>query len=431
MKSVLRWVAALSLVTGCSSSSLDGDGAIRSSHQELDSSKTTNLTKGGQDANLKATSDEAVRQAETRDGYYSWAGGLTTLDLFRSIFTFDANEVTATYYNRGDLGIGREMHCVDVPGTIACYVRNFAAGDDGSEFTFGMSPDIAFKNTNAGHAFATVAMIFQDTPDPTTKMRFLVYNAAGDALLNAAALDRVGIIYNNAFSSGASLVGLGTPGQNFNNHIPSNCATCHGGSYDSINHTVSGSFFLPFDLDQFEYENVVGHRLIDQQDQFRQLNAIVRKVAILANPTVGGSIVNQIDGWYGGDLTSGTFDSNYVPTGWRSSQAAIDAYQGVVRASCRNCHLTNRASILRFDDEAGTTGFRVLAVTAAEDIRDFVMPHSLQSLRTFWQSPQPAALEKYFISVGETLAATTLHNSGPGNVATLDPHQISALQLGQ
>jgi hypothetical protein len=260
---------------------------------------------------------------------------------------------------------------------------------------------------------------------------FVVYNAAGN-LQNAAALDRVGLLFANAFVPGGSNPpNLGTPGVNFNNHIPSNCVSCHGGQpYDATGHTETGSLFLPFDLDQFDYSSVPGQSRNDQLTAFKHLNEMVWKVAARSGSDSNGSVKNQLDGWYHNaalhqsdnrsEVFENNFDSTFVPAGW---QSASSIYTSVVRPSCRNCHMAN--VIHPFDTEAQ---FTPLAGLVASDLCGYRMPHSLQSVRLFWQSGEPAALEAYWNqpAVGQSGAANQLHGCGPGNVATLDPPAILA-----
>jgi hypothetical protein len=128
----------------------------------------------------------------------------------------------------------------------------------------------------------------------------------------------------------------------------------------------------------------------------------------------GAEVVKQIDGWY----ANGTFNSNYIPPGWSNSTAEKNVYTTVVRGSCRGCHM---ASPLSF---SAASGFPAAAV--ASDLCSMTMPHALQTLREFWQSTKPLALENYFNATNAAGAATTLHNCSPKNVVTLDPHRVNA-----
>src|SRR5690606_8537766 len=61
-----------------------------------------------------------------------------TLQDFRNRYFPGKTERIAKYYNRGDLGIGREMHCVFASGgESACYVFNFAPKDANGKLVFG------------------------------------------------------------------------------------------------------------------------------------------------------------------------------------------------------------------------------------------------------------------------------------------------------
>jgi hypothetical protein len=500
MKNILYGIATCVLVAGCSRSFPQDDGEVSSTSEKLDVGKVTSLTR--MEGTL-TSSDEQARETNTQcpagsgcvssyyDDTFTSATGvgngsisitktLGSLPAFQSRYGLSHSSTPATgekvayYYNRGDLGIGREMHCIDNLDTtqeIACYVKNFAAGDDNSEFTFGESSDIAFTNLHSGHAFATVAMVYRKAvfvPSGFDTVFFLVYNGAGTALLNAATLDRAGIAYENVFKQPpsaartAALAALGTPGINFNNHIPSNCVTCHGGQkYSTVNYSEAGALFLPFDLDNFDFDSLHPRNSVETQTAFRDLNQIVRRVAVNAqflsngnvvNSDVGQSLVTQIDGWYhnsGHSATlTGNFDcdltsacSKYVPPGWDFAQSsrlnpvtsgANAVYLNVVRGSCRNCHITNNDNpSLHFDTEVQfNTGTLGNPTVIASELKSYAMPHSLQSVRQFWLSSQPSALEAYYRGIGQAAAADTLHQGNAGNVATLDPPAISAMSLG-
>lgn len=359
---------------------------------------------------------------------------LLYLDEFRDFFGFEGKEVVTYYYNKGDLGLGREMHCVDhlsQSGEIACYVTNYAAGDTGSEFTFGFSRERAFRNMAEGRKVATVAMVFRrDAISHRENVMFVVYDQ-DDHFTEVAPLDRHGLNFQNAFVAGGGTTNpdaetFGTPGVNINNHIPTNCLNCHGGSYTissatNIVRNVNGAVFLPFDLDQFEFEDTPGRTRADQEVAFREQNQMVRKVAVaLGNLAVR----DQIDGWYLNpthvSTLRGAFWSSYVPPGWETSAADTNIYRDVVRSACRNCHI---ASGINFDTAAQ---FKAFASLIANDVRSNVMPHALQTQRTFWQSPQRLALANYFRSQGDTTNGDLIAGADPGKIITLDPQMIMA-----
>lgn len=368
-----------------------------------------------------ASTVEADRITDT-NGYYdhvgtsAFGGGasirsvLGTLSNFRSKYHFSSGETITRYYNRGDLGIGREMHCRQDTGQTACYVTNYSAGAanvDGAlnEFTFGFSPQIAFSNMEAGNPFATVAMVYRPTA-ATNKIIFVVYDASG-VIQPSAALDRHAINF--------VVKGLGTPGVNVNNHVPTNCLNCHGGAYTGgASPKVENSAFLPFDLDQFEYKPSSGFSR--DEGKFRDLNQKVRDVAAGLGNT---SLTSQIDTWYGSSggatLPANNFDGSRVVAGW---QGAVGVYQSVVRPSCRGCHMT---SVVRFDT---ATDFLNQADSIGTQVKNHIMPHALQTQRLFWQSGQPAALANYFNGNGHSAAGSDVAAGSPTNIVTLDPHLI-------
>ena len=453
MKRIL--FAALALAgTACSAN--DTSEVVSSSDQDLNGtlSPTGFLAK----RNI-GFSVETDRESETST-YYNTTGtsasgsgavissALKTLGDFRTAYGFNSAETNAKYYNRGDLGLGRDMHCIDrlsIDGQIACYVTNYAAGD--GEFTFGQSRDIAFSNMDANSAAATVAMVYRSAAAANKKIIFMVYgpNSVADpdinhtALINRAALDRHGLNFDLEFTgnhnSSPDPITFGIPGKNFNNHIPSNCLNCHGGNYDVASHSVTGSFFLPFDLDQLEYQSASQDPRASStaQTAFRNLNQMVRRVAEGMPSHL--SVTKQIDGWYsnpsGLDVLSGSFDAGFVPPGWRANTDTVEVYQKVVRPSCRGCHMTLPTSTnLTFD-----TSSQFVPRTVALDVCSNLMPHALQTQREFWFSAQPIALRKYFSTLGGAGASSAVDlldgnggvPCGPGTISTLDPQLIGTV----
>ncbi len=459
MKRLLLGAVTCGLAVACSG--YDGE-SVQDNAEDLNA---TYVTSGGPLTKKSyAEPDEASRQQNTLDYYGTvkvvdtvFAAGtneefvlgtiatrLNTLSKFRGLY-FDflpghfppgsfPVEQTTYYYNRGDLGIGREMHCAEsLPyqadqqlnttnpssGYIACYVKNFAAGDDQSEFRFGLSQNIAFTNMDAHNEFATVAMVMQLGSRANQKVFFAVYGKDG-GLLKAAPLDRSG--FNFALGLQDESGTVGTPGVNFNNHIPSNCLNCHGGTYVASTKTVSKALFLPFDLNQFEYESVANRTQSVQAPVFRKQNEYVKHVALLSG-SAGNEVVLQTNGWYRNaaslrESLTGDFNPDYVPPGWDTDQAR-GVYANVVRPSCRGCHMTSQ--LFPFSSAAGFNTNLVI-----NDLRALAMPHSLQAMREFWQSSKPASLANYFTTVAGASAGAQVLAISPGSVVTLDPPSIMA-----
>jgi hypothetical protein len=394
--------------------------------------------------------NESLRRDET-DAYYrtvrvgadgksggTIASALGTLAAFQKLYRMNGSEDRTLYYNRGDLGLGRNMHCVDwlsEDGQIACYVSNYVAGT--GEFAFGGSSNIALNNVlgDTTHPFATVAMVYRDRAGTFNKVFFVVYDKNGK-LQDFAALDRHALLYDKEFQRLVDDFGVRpVPGSEFgvvastvNLHVPTNCIACHGGRYFPGSHAAAEAMFLPFDLDQFDYDERFegSFNRANQEAAFKRQNEIVRKVAA-RGPIIGDRMVSQLDGWYHNthktddrtETFENDFDSSFVPSGWASQRTM---YQEVVRGSCRTCHLATLGAP-GFDDE---TEFRQNAAASVADLCAKAMPHSLQSFRLFWQSTRPQTFAQYLRDIGKPDLATKLEGCGGGDAASLDPQFIMA-----
>ena len=284
--------------------------------------------------------------------YYATTGAPATLSLWKSAYGFtDSNDIDAIYYNAGDLGFGREMHCRKSGLDVACYVVNHGLGAGGP-----IQPSIAAAIANQNN-LPTVAMVYHDAQNGSPNdVTFYIYDPAGNRLTGVA---------------------LDSEGDKF---VPNMCLACHGGSYDSTSNTTSGANFLPFDTESFHYSPQSGYTLADQQESFRQLNALVRD----ANPTA--SITELIDGWYaaggGVTITGSVPNNNFVPVGYASNTGL---YDNVFKHYCRSCHTAQTA--YSFSDPAqllGNAGYAVFHV--------FDRPHAELTSHNFWNSPAPAYL---------------------------------------
>jgi cytochrome c553 len=321
-----------------------------------------------------------ITPAET-DQYYATTGAPATLALFKTKYGFPAaNEVTATFYNDGDLGLGREMHCrafVNGVGQVgvACYVTNYSGVANGSGVgipAFNVDPDTVLDDAVARqHAFATVAMAYEPPANAVNAVRFVVYDAAGNRA-NQAQLDST----------------------SNNTSIPNNCLACHGISaqYNAGTNSVSADAkFLPFDPFSYKFSSAAGFTFAAQADAFRKLNNLVR----LTNTTA--TINEFIDGLYAPKLVSdptAVASDDFVPTGWTTATPDdLDdtaLYKGVVKTSCRTCHMSSTNAAYDF---ASYGDFTPLAALIRSDAcLTHVMPHAERVLKNFWQSGARAYL---------------------------------------
>src|SRR5258707_7955012 len=116
----------------------------------------------------------------TTDPYYNAISAPTTFTGptgWLALYGFNgANDVQARYYNAGDLGFGREMHCRQQPGVfVACYVVNHGFGPAGPPAG---SVDDAIANQPT---LGAVAMVYTvgAASNPVT---FYIYAANGTRL---------------------------------------------------------------------------------------------------------------------------------------------------------------------------------------------------------------------------------------------------------
>jgi len=259
--------------------------------------------------------DKGTIDAAGTDAYYAAINAPATLAEFDTRF-LQRDLADATYYNAGDLGIGREMRCGRFTATgggvgVACAVSNYGTfGGAGGE-ALSLAVTGATSGTHSG-SFATVAMAFVGPVTAPNAVQFFVYGADGK-LVNRAVLDTHGD----------------------NQAIPNNCLSCHASnaSYDPTTHAVTGARFLPFDPAAFAFADVSGFRRTDQEGAFRALNALVW--------TAGASAATRemLTGFYHGDPGTSQLaaDTAFVPAGW---QGALESrvYTEAIAPYCRGCH---------------------------------------------------------------------------------------------
>lgn len=344
------------------------------------------------------------------------------------------DEVSAIYYNAGDLGIARDMHCKSFipPQTVpprgralvgrVCYVTNYGR-DAAGEARFGpenvdaqaaITQAVAGSSVGNTAAIATVAMVYLP-PLPLqlagTNVQFMVYNAklgiqdSTGALQNFAALDNKGLEANDnpELDSHANI------------NVPDNCLTCHGTS-SQYTPTATGTpsilraNFLPFDPASMVFSTTnATYSKENMLPKLKALNAHVAAVAavIQAPAVVGdppGAIIDLLNGMYPSTLTppgangpavpDTVFVDTYVPPGWTSvGKGATQLYNEVVKPYCRTCHVSH--------DTTGALDFLSYAEFSGQKdwINEYVckegsgpMPQAEQTQNRFWKSSARAHL---------------------------------------
>jgi hypothetical protein len=384
----------------------------------LYSFESTNLD----ELNAGGASDQALATAfDTATGdYYNQVDPTTpkkrdTLAHFISTNSMGgADEIRVAYANGGDLGFGRDMHCVNHSSNLACYVTNYGnfATDDQDDANAAASQ----STVGSSNLVATVAMEYSPIENPdgtitnTTKVvKFYVYNAAGTALLRNANLDQYGA-----------------------RPVPQLCMVCHNGNaptfgapgsappFPDRNSVDLGARFLPFDLHFYKFSNTVpGFDQVSLEPQFANLNQ-----QIVLNGNAGPAITELINAWYhNGTIT--TQDQDIIITGWNDQPIKQTMYHDVVARACRTCHAAQIFTALQFtnsdDMVTGTSPNGTPLLGAVEDrvCAQHTMPHARATHRLFWNSinpHMPARLQVYgdhFASVdngwgGQTCGAFNL-----------------------
>ena len=215
---------------------------------------------------------------------------------------------------------------------------------------------------------------------------------------------------------------------------PGACLVCHGGFPSALVNgaypnkgEIKGFKFLPFDLDNFEYDTI--DPLLSraaQEPAFKRFNR-----AVLLTHKGKASVDDQgvtrqpagkelILGWYGGAGLPGDFDNEFIPQGWREPVHGGTAppyseilYLNTIRPACRACHVQQELSLdlatqKGFMAQADNINELVLRVecglsdsTAGRDDRK-VMPQALLTYERFWKDPaQVNTLKAYLLLQGK------------------------------
>ena len=276
-----------------------------------------------------------------------------TLNFWKTTNGFPNGEINATYYNKGDLGFGRDMHCRTTTYGKACYVTNYGNVADGLDDIASALDDAVNKTSPV----ATVAMEWHATPaSGQDAVRFFVYSAAG-TLVKQASLD-----------SNPTLQA-----------IPGLCLSCHGGFYNSNTNQVTGAQFLPFDVESFAYHGSKPYS--SQVAQLRSLNLLVKDT--LVNTDLSHKLIS---GWY--PNANSSFQGDFIPSDWQGSKESEILYTEVYRPYCQMCH--NTRSYLPNTYSKFTASKALIADRACS--ANIQMPHAEVTFHSFWQSSARAHL---------------------------------------
>ena len=285
-----------------------------------------------------------------------------TLDRYRR------RTAVVTYYNRNELGLGRELACADfVDGAdpngapikgLACYVTNYGS-------VFRDERNSLIEAMEGKPARNTVCITWRPSMEPGYEVQFYVYGADG-LRIDYAQLDNFG------------------PRPH-----PHVCMSCHGGVYDEAKHLAKNARFLPLDPNVVVFSKgpATPYDRASQEERIRIVNA-----ASLRTPLTPAQ-QEMLHELYGGAVTTpGTVSRNiWVPVGWRGSQQTEAVFDQVVKPYCGTCHFAlekgMEGSVLMsyalFRSPAELRRFPLSAVLCGS----FSMPNAQPTLLSLWNTP--------------------------------------------
>jgi hypothetical protein len=259
----------------------------------------------------------------TTADYYNFIGAPRTLTDFQTAFfpqgLTAAGAQTAYYYNKGDLAVGRALSCNTTPVRgVACFVEALGSFDGDENTALHAVEQVAAGNSVA--PVATVAMIYNPPITNTNAVQFIVYDGNGN-LQDFAKLD----------SGGA------------NTSVPQNCLNCHGAqaTFDAGHLLVSGAQFLQLDPLAMDFAQRQGLTFAAQQTAMFQMEQLVAEAS--PPPTTR----NLIAGEWAEEGGVASFNPDFVPGEWNTTQRDANLYTQAIAPFCRGCH----ASVV--DDSAG------------------------------------------------------------------------------
>jgi hypothetical protein len=350
---------------------------------------------------------KSVGAVENCDDVGNYIGATLTFDAWRRAAQIDGSsskEVSAVFVNKTDLNLTRDHHSVQIQNTAAYVCNHSGPAPDPNTDPTGLFPSSfaidaaidAVLRVNASHPqgrnlIACVAMdrmpitsvTGQSISGPNDEfVRFLIFGPNGDLLPS---------------------VNLDGNGEKF---VSGTCVVCHGGSARGTRDR--GSYFLPYDVDNFEFHSQHPLTKVDQQAATYMLNLYAKQV----NDEIAGTgsdqakaFDNLFNGWY---THPPMFNSKtwFPPTVYNTSESQ-SFYLNVVAPSCRTCHVAFNGINWELTDPVKNSLVRnyvcgeALAayIASAGSMVDpegsadsYVMPNSMVTFNRFWLSDRPSVV---------------------------------------
>ncbi|MDT7540188.1 MAG: hypothetical protein QOE33_92 [Acidobacteriota bacterium] len=327
----------------------------------------------------------------------------STFADFKTLHGFSANpntpvagEVVAQYANSGDLGFGRDMHCLKKANNdVVCYVTNYGNGYVSSFPGAGTSDhddaEAAAQRTTVGNSaeVATVAMEFAPIEGAGSNkvVKFFVYKKnfpnAGD--------------YGRSIS--ANLDGRGE------RPVPQLCMICHGGQIPSQPGGIP-AFGTAAQVDLASRFIAFDHRLYtfpanpSKAAQEASIKTLNEQIVNAAPPVGSGDPIREVVAGLYNNGASSTQLLNFSVPGWATGASAnltgqSNFYQKVVANGCRTCHTSQPFSQLQFNtsekflrriDIGDPTNTLMLGTAQLRVCGDYTMPHAFRTHEILWGS---------------------------------------------
>jgi hypothetical protein len=285
-----------------------------------------------------------------------------------SLEDYRARTDVVVYYNRNELGLGRELGChefadgVDGSGNpltgMACFVTNYGVA-------FNDRHNSLQATIDGENPKNTVCITYRPSMEETYQVQFYVYGPTG-ARQEWAQLDTYGA-----------------------RPVPHICMNCHGGNYDEEKHLAKNARFLPMDpnvliFDESPNASVRATRA-GQEESMRKVN-----LYSMMSPLTGAQ-VEYFNALYDNKLSVPGQKSltAYIPPGWKTSPEASDFFAKVVHPHCGTCHLADQFN-KDGQEQKFYKAYGSIETFLAEDMLDEVcgslaMPNAQPTQRSFWR----------------------------------------------
>jgi len=403
---------------------------------------------GGFETDTTAYADAYYRAIDTDP-----ANPKDTLEKWKTANGFGSGTGTehlVVFRDTKDLGYGRRMiGRMNADGSVAFFVENYSVQPNGSgDYSSTLNVEAAIRREKQWHV-GTNAIEWSTSPC-----------VAGVDPADCSSTVKFAKFYNFSSADGTRQLSVNLDGKGMK-AMPGPCITCHGGRGDPLT-PDEGSPAKPrfplvenslsrkrgdtqarlqgLNVGSFGFSTQTGFTRVNQEDKLRDFNQWVLCTYPLAGAPSGaedtcrvsagpnewqGTAGQMIKSWYGVGMT-GTFQDNYLPTGWSGNPSL---YTDVVAPFCRTCHMlrgTANQSDIDFTTLAKFQGY-------ADRIKAHVfdrgtMPLALIVYDDFWRSSAPDKLATFldpFLPVGGKATSSNGRALKPGRpVADPGPNRM-------